>query len=146
MDGKVTLDKRGLPRLHFEWTDPSGKHRHIWLCNFRRYGWAWTDEEAGEHGYAYGITYANSELPIFHLATTPETVIRDSLIATWAQLLNVERLEFALHFNAHNVHELLAWLYEDAVRNQTAHATPCGKRRQYPNDEIEIHVIEEESA
>lgn len=34
---------------------------HLWLCNFRRYGWSWTDSAAGEYGYCFGDVWPNGD-------------------------------------------------------------------------------------
>lgn len=106
--------------------------RNIALCNFRRYGWSWTDDPRGEHGYSHGVTYANSEIPIHFLAGTPFEVVRDALVATWRDLLSAERrYDFGRIFNTHAVHAVLTWLYRDAVVHVSRHAASWHGRRSY---------------
>ena len=138
---RVFYHSSDLPRLHFEWAGRDGTTNHVWLCNFRRYGWAWTTDPKGEEGYAHGVTYANNELPIHYMAVTPDLVIRDSLIATWEQMRAIPG--FRQLFDSHRVHELLTRLFEDAVQNVSSYATPSTKRREYREDELEISEVQE---
>ena len=105
---------------------------HIWLCNFRRYGWAWSPDEKGEQCYGHGVTYANSELPITFIADTKELVVRDSLVATWAKLVGGDLPGF---FNTAEVHVLLRDLLSDALKNMSDHATPWQGRLRYMGPE-----------
>lgn len=106
--------------------------RVITFCNFRRYAWSWTEDPTAEQGYAFGVCYANDELPIHPLATSPELVIRDSLIASWERLKAAEaRNGFVSLFDTRPVHGLLERLYADAVKHRTRFSTPAQNRRTY---------------
>lgn len=93
--------------------------RHLWFMNFRRYGWAWTDEPDGEAGYCSGHTYANGTA-IAGLATTPEEVIRDSLVVAWTKLQ--EKHELPNVFFCREAEAVLKFLLDDAIANMTEHA------------------------
>jgi hypothetical protein len=95
------------------------KVRHLWFMNFRRYGWSWTDEEAGENGYCAGHTYANGTA-IAGLATTPSEVIRDSLVVSWATLK--ARHELPTVFLCREAEAVLKFLLDDAIANMSEHA------------------------
>lgn len=95
------------------------RERTLTLCNFRRYGWAYTFEEAGEYGYGYGVTYANGN--VFR-APDAQTVIRDALVATWTEMQAKKHLP--RDFDTAEVQGLLLELLEDAYAHVSQHARP----------------------
>jgi hypothetical protein len=113
-------------------------HRHLWLCNFRRYGWSFTDQAAGEEYYAHGVTYANGPA-IYHLNRTPEETVRDALVHTWAEQLGRELIP--RFFDVPEVHACLDALLEDAFNHLTGHSAvrpvPTG------HESIKVTVVKE---
>lgn len=93
------------------------KSSHLWFCNFRRYGWAWTPDEDGEFGYGSGPIYANGH---GFYSNTEAEVVRDSFIEAWTQLSSKELLPSA--FFRDEVYELLKWLLSDAMGHISRHA------------------------
>jgi hypothetical protein len=93
--------------------------RHITWCNFRRYGWSATPDEAGEHGYAVASEiYANG--PTLIGAKSERDVIRDAMVASWTLLLTKE---LPGYFNSHEVQMMIERLFDDAIANTSQHAT-----------------------
>lgn len=109
---------------------------HLWLCNFRRYGWSITQEAKGHYGYAHGVTYANGPA-IYHIASTSEQVVRDALVHTWAMGLGEGLIP--KFFDQPEVHALLNQLLVDAFHNIGPHAAP----RATPDGwgEVKVSVI-----
>lgn len=104
----------------------------VTFCNFRRYGWSYSTDPAGKHGYCRGVTYANAELPLHFLCGTPDEVIRDSLVATWAELkADFHDFHFTAIFGTMVVSALIKRLYDDAVAHATRHATARQGRTWY---------------
>jgi hypothetical protein len=94
---------------------------HLWFCNFRRYGWSFTDDTKGEYGYGAGVTYANGPA-IYHIATTPEETVRDAMVHTWAEAVGNRMVPQFL--DQPEVHALLDQMLQDAIQNISRYATP----------------------
>lgn len=106
--------------------------RHITLMNFRRYGWSWAPGDRADIGYAGGHTYANGAA--FGRTVIPELVIRDSLIATWCEMIGSgiqDGTALPKFFDCGEVHELLDAALVDAVQNMTRHAKQKGRGTGY---------------
>lgn len=67
---------------------------HFWLCNFRRYGWSWTRDESGDHGYCYGDVWPNGDSCLGY--ETPEQMIRGSFVRSWEGFMAKNKLPFGL--------------------------------------------------
>jgi hypothetical protein len=128
LDGATTWDVFAMEK----------HHHHLWLCNFRRYGWSFTDQADGELYYAHGVTYANGPA-IYYLNTTPEETVRDALVHTWAEQLG--RGLIPQFFDVPEVHEFLAALLEDAFNHISRFAAP----RPVPtgHESIKVTVMKE---
>lgn len=115
--------KDGLVRVARADKDGKPEVQHVTLMNFRRYGWCTAAGYNAEHWYAGGITYTNNCDGGIQ-ASSSEQLIRDTLIATVAQLrygsvgVPGKLLDSTVNRTA------LAYLLQDALDNQTEHAYP----------------------
>lgn len=100
----------------------------LFFCNFRRYGWSWTSDPAGKHGYGHGPTYANSLGGTHFLYDSREELVRGTLSEAWAELCR-RNTEFARVFSNRATSLVLRWLRDDALANMSVHATPWQGRR-----------------
>ena len=113
----------GKPHL---WVS-DGKIHHMWFCNFRRYGWSWTNEGPGLYGYGHSdVNYANGENGGVH-TDSPREVVKNTMIASFFGCRDLPR---SLQFCAET--ELaLAQILKDALENVSEYAsTPVKKRGQ----------------
>ena len=113
---------------------------HVVLCNFRRYSWSWTPEEAGEFGYCVGPCYANG-LDLTFLADSRKDVVRDTLVQCWAEMKADIGGGFAETFQCQAVSALLRRLLDDALENTSPHAGGWQHRRMHLGMGPSIRII-----
>jgi hypothetical protein len=114
---------------------------HVTFCNFRRYGWSWTNSPEGEYGYCSGPVYANDMGAMTFLCMSPEDVVKMTLAQGWAQIVEQEGNTFARIFNTHAVSMLLKELLDDALENLSRFAAPANSRSSYvDHNELTIQV------
>jgi len=113
----------------------------ITLCNFRRYGWCWTREEAGKYGYCHGPVYANG-LDLHFLADSSRDVIRDTLVQCWAEMKADIGGGFARTFQCQATSACLRRLLDEALEHASEHSGGWKRRREYLNSGPDIEVIE----
>lgn len=104
---------------------------HLTFCNFRRYGWSWTPDCFGEHGYCSGPVYANGRS---FYSSTPVEVVRDSFIEAWTEM----RSELPSCFFTKEVYELLQWLLQDALEHISTHALVRGVNEAYVKNPVQV--------
>lgn len=117
---------RGAERHQYVFATYPEHVNHRYFCNFRRYGWCWSCDQ--HHGYGSSCVYANAwdgGLP----ATTPEQVVRETLIAAYHQ--NPEGVPRELLLSRDAL-ELLPRMLEDAIDNISEFAEiPLQYREQH---------------
>ena len=102
----------------------NGKIHHRWYCNFRRYGWLWTDTVDGKYGYATGLIYANGFDGGLACDSGAQVIRETAISALWQ---NPHGVPDAL-FRCAETFEALEWLVADAIKNQSKHArSPLGR-------------------
>jgi hypothetical protein len=113
----------------------------ITLCNFRRYGWCWTREEAGKYGYCHGPVYANG-LDLHFLADNSRDVIRDTLVQCWAEMKASIGGGFSQTFQCAATSACLRRLLDEALEYPSEHAGGWMRRRAYLDSGPDIEIIE----
>ena len=111
------LEKKSDGRTYWTGNALCKQEVRVTFCNFRRYGWSWTEDPEGKHGYAEGPTYANGK---HFYSDDGHQLVRDSFIEAWTEM-KVRRV-IPVVFSRPEVFDAVTWLLDDALLHVTDYA------------------------